>query len=300
MQQTTTERPAMNTLTFNSSTLDLSALDRANLAKGTRRHYRAAVARMILSGINPFDPANYDELAQYAASLPSSGQSNLKAALRIISKDYVNRAKISNGSVESIQRFLWLIEVMNDTINVKQPPTERTPHWLSQEQVDRLLSAARPNQRDYIVLAVLVGSALRREELSNLSFSHLSQIPENGTMLDVLAVVHGKGDKKRFIPITKELAYELRDWEAYTGGGKIARSINKAGKLGESLSTNAIFDIVRKYGSMIGINDLDPHDLRRTYGRLLYESTKDILLVMIRLGHKDVKTTQIYIGLHIK
>lgn len=287
-------------LSIPSPQLDTSALDRANLAKGTRRHYKAVIARLLLSGINPFDPDNYEALAEYAASLPSSSQSNLKAALKIISRDYVNRAKISGAPVETIQRFLWLIEVMNDVIEVKQPPTERTPHWLSQEQVNRLLDAARSNQRDYIILAVLVGSALRREELSNLSFSNISQIPENGTMIDILTVVHGKGDKKRTIRISKDLANDLRDWEKYTGGGMVARSINKSGVLGDSLSTNAIFDIVRKYGIMIGIDDLDPHDLRRTYGRLLYESTKDILLVMVRLGHKDVRTTERYIGLDIK
>ena len=73
----------------------------------------------------------------------------------------------------------------------------------------------------------------------------------------------------------------------------------KSGKIGDSLSAVGIFTVVRKYGALIGIDDLDPHDLRRSYGRIMYEATKDIVLVKNLLGHSSVRTTQKYIGLHI-
>jgi site-specific recombinase XerC len=278
-------------------TFDYTALDRADLAHGTLRHYRAAIALLIASNVNPFD---YTQLANYAASLPHSGRSNLKAALNIVSRDYVNRAKTSNAPVETIQRFLWLIEAMNDAIVISQPTTERTPHWLSRQQVDQIMSLSlSTSMRDYIVMAVLLGAGLRREELETLTFDALRQIPSQGQMRDVL-IVHGKGDKQRVVRISSLLAGYLRQWQAVAGDGRVARRVSKSGKVGDSLSAFGIFTTVRRYGALIGIPDLDPHDARRSYGRLLYEATGDIMLVMNLLGHSSVRTTQRYIGLDLK
>jgi site-specific recombinase XerC len=285
-------------LTLPSPTFDYSALDRAKLADGTRKHYKAAITLLLASKVNPMD---YDELIGYASSLKSSSaRSNLKAAYAIITKDYVNRAKISNAPVETIQRFLWLMEALNDSLTVSQPDAERTPHWLSQQQVDTITSLALTHsQRDYIILAVLLGAGLRREELETLTFDALSQIPSRNIMRDVLTI-RGKGDKKRIVPISSLLASHLRTWKETVHGGRIARKMNKGGKIGETISAFGIFSIVRKYGQMIGITDLDPHDLRRSYGRLMYEATHDIVLVKDYLGHSDTKTTLKYIGYDLK
>lgn len=284
-------------LAINNPQFDYSALDRADLAPGTRRNYKASITAMFEAGIDPF---NYTELADYAASLPPSVRSSLKAAMGIISRDYVNKAKTSDGSIESIQRFLWLIEAMNDAITVSQPDSQRTPHWLSQEQVNQITSIALANSmRDYIILAVLLGAGLRREELETLTFDALKQIPDRGKIRDAL-VIRGKGDKKRIVPISRLLTSRLHEWRNITGGGNIARKVSKTGTIGESLSAFGIFTIVRKYGSLIGIPDLDPHDCRRSYGRLMYEATSDIVMVMNLLGHASSRTTLRYIGVDLK
>ncbi len=283
----------MNSLIPSSPIFDTTALDRANLAHGTLRHYRAAIVLLLASNINVMD---YTELANYAQTLPHSGRSNLKAALKIITRDYINRAKTSNAPVETIQRFLWAMEAMEDAIVITKPTTSRTPHWLSQSQIDQITSLAlATSKRDYIVLAVLLGAGLRREELATLHFDALSQIPTGTHLADILTI-RGKGDKKRVIRISSLLASQLREWRAAVGGGRVCRSVNKAGKIGEKLSAMAIFAIVRRYGAMIGIADLDPHDCRRSYGRILYQATGDIVLAKDYLGHADTKTTLRYIG----
>lgn len=287
----------MNSLVLPSPIFDTTAIDRADLASGTRRHYKAEIERMRAADVNPF---NYDALAEHASTRPSSGRSNLKAALAIIMRDYVNKAKTGNASIETIQRFLWLIEAMSDAIIITTPETTRTPHWLSQEQVDQITAIALgTSMRDYIIMASLLGFGPRREELETLTFDSLSQIPAGGRMVDVVTI-RGKGDKKRVIQISSLLASHLREWKQTTGGGRVARKMNKGGTLGESISAFGIFTIVRKYGALIGIPDLDPHDCRRTYGRLMYEATGDIMLVKDLLGHTNVKTTQTYIGLGLR
>jgi site-specific recombinase XerC len=281
----------MNDLTIYA---DLSPLDRANLAPGTLRHYKAAIVLWLAANLP------IQELANYANTLTPSGKANLKAAMRIMTQDLINKAKMSNAPVETIQRFLWVMEAVQDSIGVHQPDAERTPHWLSQEQVDLITSAALSHsQRDYIVLAVLLGAGLRREELETLTFDTLSQIPYENKMVDVLTI-RGKGDKKRVVPISPLLAKHLREWQSVTGGGRIARKVSKSGKVGTSLSAYGIFGIVRKYGHIAGIENLDPHDCRRSYGRIMYYSNnRDIMLVKNLLGHENVRTTQRYIGLDL-
>lgn len=272
---------------------DLSPLDRSNLAPGTLRHYKAAIVLLLASNINVRD---HDALASYANTLPPSGRSNLKAAMSIMIRDYINKAKLSGAPVDEIQRFLWEAEAIQDTIKVHQPDAERTPHWLSQSQVDTITAEALRNSfRDYIILAVLLGSGIRCEELEYLTFDNLHQIPYKGKMKDVI-ILKGKGDKKRTVPIHPELANKLREWKSITGGGRVARRLLKGGKIGESLSSPRIRKLVLQYGYLLGFEDLAPHDLRRTYGRIMYYKTNNIVLVKELLGHADTKTTLKYIG----
>jgi integrase/recombinase XerC len=42
---------------------------------------------------------------------------------------------------------------------------------------------------------------------------------------------------------------------------------------------------------------LSVHSLRHTFGTLLYQATRDLVLVSRALGHRDVKSTQRYVHL---
>ncbi|MEG8004582.1 hypothetical protein, partial [Listeria monocytogenes] len=70
-------------------------------------------------------------------------------------------------------------------------------------------------------------------------------------MRDILEVT-GKGEKTRIIPISGLLARRLKAWAVEVGGGNIARSVNKGGRIGGTLSAVGVFKLVAKYGEMIG------------------------------------------------
>lgn len=290
----------MTMLTTYSPTPDLTPIDRLNRAESYKAKLRSALIRLSVSRVNPFDA---DALRDYADTLPVSGRMFLKAGLRIMYADRVTRIKTSITPkhatpeiVAKAQAALWQLEEMDSVLTTHQPDRERLPHWLTQAQVDELLQHAyRASLRDYIVLAILVGAGLRRDELSKLTFTSISIIDNQPVI-----TLRGKGSKVRTVPITPVLHTHLIKWHNQVGDGRIARKVNKSGKVGTALSATAIFDIVRKYGNLIGIPDIDPHDLRRTFGRLAYyASSGDILRVMHLLGHADVKTTQRYIGLDL-
>lgn len=291
-------------LTTYSPAFDYSAIQRADIGESTRIKYLSAMRRLVESGIDPF---NHTQLTSYAASLPNSTRAFTKAALAIMVKEYRNhlKANAAPDNIDATQSMLLRLEAMTETITVQQSEGTKAHIWLSQEQVQQITALPwnKDNRlvamRDYIVLAVLLGAGLRREELAHLTFSSLKRLPNGTGYRDVLEVT-GKGEKTRVVPISPLLSKHLREWEQMTGGGKVARSINKAGTLGRSLSVIGIFSIVREYGAMIDMPTLDPHDCRRSFGRLGWEATRDLILIRDLLGHADAKTTQKYIGLNIK
>ena len=57
----------------------------------------------------------------------------------------------------------------------------------------------------------------------------------------------------------------------------------------------AVWKIVKRYGRYAGLEDLRPHQLRHTYGRLLIEDGFDLAAVQKLMGHKRIETTLRYV-----
>jgi integrase/recombinase XerD len=191
---------------------------------------------------------------------------------------------------------------MQDAVKVHQEKGTKAHTWLSPDQVKQITSLCKDDQegrRDWIILAVLLGAGLRREELAGLTFDALKQQPIKGDGYRDVLQVKGKGAKKRVVPINAVLAQRLREWKGITGGGRLARSLGRKKQLQESMSAVAIFKIVAKYGAQIGIPELAPHDLRRTYAQLGYEAGIPITQISQLLGHERVSTTQRYLNLEL-
>ena len=56
--------------------------------------------------------------------------------------------------------------------------------------------------------------------------------------------------------------------------------------------------MLEQYPVMIDgeLRTVNPHDLRRTYARRMYEANVDILRISQNLGHGSIETTKRYIG----
>lgn len=130
-------------------------------------------------------------------------------------------------------------------------------------------------------------------------FSDIQLQPIGDKMRTVLNV-KGKGAKDRIIPISNQLANAISAWGAVIGGsGRVLRSLGRNKQLGERISAVALYNIVTKRGGMIGKDDLQPHDLRRTFAQLGYEAGIAITQISTLLGHANLETTQRYLNLQI-
>jgi integrase len=194
------------------------------------------------------------------------------------------------------------LEALRSAVTVSKSKGKKAHTWLSQAQVKEITGLCGDDiegKRDWIILGLLLGAGLRRAELETLTFEALKQQPtKNGKMRDVLEV-QGKGAKNRVIPIKPILADRLREWKEIVGNGRIARSLGRKKELGESMSGVAIFHLVNKYGKKIGLPNLAPHDLRRTFAQLGYEAGVPITQLSVLLGHSSIDVTQKYLNLDL-
>jgi integrase len=176
---------------------------------------------------------------------------------------------------------------------------------LTSEQASALMAApgleTLKGLRNTAAISTMLCTGVREAELSALRVHDLRQ--RLGGEL-ALHVRQGKGRKERLIPYG-ELSWVLAivdHWLAVAGveEGPVFRGLHKGGHRLRSgrLSVRAIQYTLASYPVMVD-GDLvtaRPHDLRRTYARLLYEAGVDLVAIQQNLGHADVKTTLTYIG----
>lgn len=54
--------------------------------------------------------------------------------------------------------------------------------------------------------------------------------------------------------------------------------------------------MVRHFGREIGVPNLAPHDLRRTFAKLAHKGRSGLEQIQLSLGHASITTTERYLG----
>lgn len=154
--------------------------------------------------------------------------------------------------------------------------------------------------RDCAVIAVLLCTGIREQELSNLIVNDLRQTFAGELALQVRK---GKGCKSRLV-VYGELSWCLAivdKWLERAGisEGPVFRGLYKGGRKLRpgQLSVRAIEYILASYPIMVDgvIRTVKPHDCRRTYAKRLNRQMSTNA-IRENLGHADIKTTLAYIG----
>lgn len=78
--------------------------------------------------------------------------------------------------------------------------------------------------------------------------------------------------------------------------GKKSKDFLFPSRQGGHITPNTAYKIIKKAADTLGIPNIATHSMRKTFGRLVYEDTKDIALVMDMLNHSNQRVTMIYIG----
>jgi len=175
----------------------------------------------------------------------------------------------------------------------------RIGNWLTADEGKRLLTAAVGEslaaQRNYALLAVLIGCGLRRAEATTLRFEDFQLRESHWVIADLI----GKGGHIRTVPVPDWVKAAVDRWCLVAGinGGPLFRAINKAGRIwGTGFTPKVIWAIVKRHATSCGLATVAPHDLRRTCARLCHQAGGELEQIQFLLGHVSVQTTERYLG----
>jgi integrase/recombinase XerD len=176
-------------------------------------------------------------------------------------------------------------------------PDRRLPEaTLSRTEMTALLAqpdVARPlGLRDRAILEVFYSSALRRQELIDLTVRDVDF--ERATVF----IRHGKGSKDRYVPIGERALFWLRLYLDLARPRFTADQTTEqlfVSSVGTPICPDWLSRKVRRYLHNAGIDKKGScHLLRHTVATLLLEGGADIRYVAEMLGHARLETTQRY------
>jgi integrase/recombinase XerD len=236
------------------------------------------------------ETADADTLRAYLAALGDLGMATRTVNRRL-------------SALRQFFRFLFAEGVRSEdpSSTIQTVPLGRTlPKYLSEEEVERLLAAARAMEgargvRATALLEILYATGLRVSELVSLP---LAAVARDQAVL----VVRGKGDKERMVPLTDAARAAVREWIPVRDGllGEKAAlrnrwlfpSRSKTGHLTRDGFTKMLDDIAVAGG--LPPSKVSPHVLRHSFASHLLAHGADLRSVQQMLGHADISTTQIY------
>jgi site-specific recombinase XerD len=174
----------------------------------------------------------------------------------------------------------------------------RIGNWLTVDQSRTLLRESLSDnlrgKRDRAILALLIGCGLRRAELAGLETEDFQVRDEHWVIADLI----GKGKHIRTVPVPTWAKRVLDEWTSAAGiTGVIFRRVSRMGKIwGDRITPKAIWHVVKAAAKRASINNLSPHDLRRTCARLCHLAGGELEQIQFLLGHASVETTERYLG----
>ena len=130
-------------------------------------------------------------------------------------------------------------------------------------------------KRNYVIIALLVGCALRRQELASLTIEDIQLREGRWVIIDL----RGKGGRIRTGggPIWIKQAIDTWITAAKIEKGRLLRPLSKSGKMvGDELGDWAIWSVVEQSSKQIGIEHFGAHDLRRTCAKLCRKNGGDL------------------------
>lgn len=191
----------------------------------------------------------------------------------------------------------------NPMDNIESPKLgTNLPNTLTIEEIDKIISTiklgSKTGLRNVAIIELLYSCGLRVSELINLKISDLF-------FKESLIKVTGKGNKERFVPISKQsqiyinnYLQNVRSYQKIKKGFEDTLFLNERGTI---LSRVMIFLILKKLKNASNIKKkIGPHTLRHSFATHLIENGADLITIQKMMGHESITTTERYLHVNKK
>ncbi|MFD0858377.1 tyrosine recombinase [Roseovarius aquimarinus] len=245
-------------------------------------------------GLAP-DSAAQDDIERYLIALEAEGLARATRARRL-------------SAIKQLYRFAFedRLRADNPAMRIKGPGRDaRLPKTLTEEEVDRLLGAARETGRgarercrNTCLMELLYATGMRVSELVSLPLAATRGDPQ-------MLMIRGKGGKERMVPLSRGARAATQDWVAMLdaqterdraeGRAPSPFLFPSSGKAGH-LTRHRFHALIKELAVAAGISPakVTPHTLRHAFATHLLANGADLMAIQALLGHADVATTEIY------
>jgi len=197
---------------------------------------------------------------------------------------YSSKNKSTMRSVYFALKFFHE-NVLNTGFGEKVPLARRPlklPLVLSKEEIGKMIGSTN-NLKHRLIIMFLYYAGLRLDEARNIKWQDIDFDRE------IIHVKAAKGDKERVVFLHKKLAEALK----MHGTGR--EGMVFVSQRGGKYNKRTIQQMIKHASEKAGLKKkATPHTLRHSFATHLLESGADIRYIQQLLGHKDLKTTQIY------
>ena len=186
--------------------------------------------------------------------------------------------------------------IKNNPISSVVPPQQenKEPRVLTKEEYQRLLATVQ-KPRDRAIIQLLLQTGIRLSEIARLEFSDLN-MPTRITddTLGTLRIL-GKGRTTRTVLVSPKACEALATWLTVRPDVE-SDALFLSSRL-RPLSQRQFQYLIAKYLKKAKIKNASVHTLRHTFATQHIELGTDLITVQEFLGHKDLNTTKLYVGL---
>lgn len=232
---------------------------------------------------------NFADIATIRSTLLAAGKSNntVNTTLSAIRGVLRTAFELNLISLEHMTRLNRVAFVRGDGA-----PGGRA---LSKAETRRLIGACRKDTtpsglRDLAVIMLMITTGLRRAEIAALG------VDDYDSSRGELSVHRAKGRNHRTVYLAKSARLVLNTWitTRALSAGPLFCPIHNGKVVNRKMSTQAVYDIVKRRSEEGRIGRCSPHDLRRTFCTRLLEGGVDIHTVSKLAGHRNLQTTARY------
>lgn len=208
----------------------------------------------------------------------------------------------SVASIRALFQYLFKEgKIKNDPSDALKPPKveKKAPEILSVEDVDKLLrqpdTVTPKGIRDTAMLELLYATGMRVSELLHLCTDDIN--------LDFGYVSCHDNGKERIIPIGNVSRKALVQYMESARPVFVRDDKEKAlftNCSGKAMSRQGFWKVLKGYADEAGIQgDITPHTLRHSFAVHMLQNGADVKSVQEMMGHSDISTTQIYLGMNM-
>jgi integrase/recombinase XerD len=205
------------------------------------------------------------------------------------------------SALRHLYKYLLLDRIIGQdpTLEIDSPRQWKVlPKSLAPVEIDSMLKAAARGRdtatgtatalRDQAILEILYGAGLRVSEVVDLKLEDLK--------LDLgHALVRGKGDKERIVPLGRAAQDAIRTYLGAARGALLNGRISPVlfvRRGGGRLSRQRVWQMVKTASA--ASRPASPHMLRHSCATHMVENGADLRTVQTILGHADISTSQVY------